>query len=83
LVDDQLLILEDHLSFENMKKNRAVNYEPFIELFCKSINVPFGEKNFIRNGIVGEGKTKMTPEFVKIFDEWEEKNLKDSGLNFV
>jgi len=81
--DDQLLVLENHLSFENMKKNRAVNHVPFIELMCKAMDISISERNFIRSGIVGEGKTKMTPEFVKMFDEWEEKCLGKSGLKFL
>ncbi|CAI6367788.1 unnamed protein product [Macrosiphum euphorbiae] len=81
--DDQLLVLENHLSFESMKKNRAVNGEPFIELTCKTMDISISKGNFMRSGTVGEGKTKMTPEFVKMFDEWEEKCLGKSGLKFL
>lgn len=83
MVDDQLSILEDHLSFESMQKNRAVNCEPLIELIGKMSHLPMGEGNFVRSGKVGEGKTKMTPELVRIFDEWEEKCLEKSGLKFL
>lgn len=32
--------------------------------------------------MVGEGKQKMLPEFINIFDEWKEKCLGKSGLKF-
>ncbi|XP_060880987.1 luciferin sulfotransferase-like [Metopolophium dirhodum] len=83
MLDDQILVLENHLSFESMKKNRAVNHQSFNELFCRILNLSIGEGSSIRSGTVGEGKTKMTPEFVKIFDEWEEKCLGKSGLKFL
>lgn len=82
MLEDQLLVLEDHLSFESMKKNKAVNNELFVELVCSTMNFSIGKGSFLRSGIVGEGKTKMTPELVKLFDEWEEKCLKKSGLKF-
>ncbi|KAL5235519.1 hypothetical protein ACI65C_002929 [Semiaphis heraclei] len=84
LHDDQILVLEDHLSFESMKKNRAVNHEPLIE-FNKAINTQnFFDPDacFMRSGTVGGGKQKMSPEFLNIFDEWEEKCLGKSGLKF-
>jgi len=65
-----------------MKNNKAVNFEPVIE-FYKTINYLVDVKgSFIRNGIVGEGKQKMSPEFIKVFDEWEEKCLGKSELKF-
>jgi len=85
LLDDQVLVLEDHLSFESMKKNRAVNYEPIIE-FKKAIkthNFFDADACFMRSGTVGGGKQKMSPEFVKIFDKLEEKRLGKSGLKFL
>jgi len=64
-----------------MKNNRAVNFEPVIE-FYKKQNLIDTYCTFIRNGMVGEGKQKISPEFIKIFDEWEEKCLGESGLKF-
>lgn len=81
LLDDQVLVLEDHLSFESMKNNRAVNYEPVIEI-NKTHNLIDADGSFMRSGTVGGGKQKMSPEYVKIFDEWEEKCLGKSGLTF-
>ncbi|CAI6368354.1 unnamed protein product [Macrosiphum euphorbiae] len=81
--DDQLLALEDHLSFKSMKKNSAVSGEPFIGISLRLFNGSRGKGNIIRSGNVGEGKTNMTPAFVKIFDEWENKSLEKSGLKFL
>lgn len=81
IVDDQVLILEDHLSFESMKNNRAVNYEPVVEI-NKTHNLIEADGSFMRSGTVGGGKQKMSPEFVKIFNEWEEKCLATSTLKF-
>jgi len=81
LLDDQVLVLEDHLSFESMKNNRAVNYEPVIEI-NKTHNLIDADGSFMRSGTVGGGKQKMSAEYVKIFDEWEEKCLRKSGLQF-
>lgn len=64
-----------------MKNNRAVNFDPFIE-FYKIINYLVDTKDsFIRSGIVG-GKQKIPLEFIKVFDEWEEKCLSKSELKF-
>lgn len=81
LLDDQVLVLEDHLSFESMKNNRSVNYEPVIEI-NKTHNLIDADGSFMRSGTVGGGKQKMSAEFVKIFDEWEEKCLGKTGLKF-
>lgn len=81
LLDDQILVLEDHLSFESMKNNRAVNYEPVIEI-NKTHNLIDADGTFMRSGTIGAGKQKMSPEYVKIFDEWEAKHLGKSSLNF-
>lgn len=81
LLDDQVSVLEDHLSFESMKNNRAVNYEPVIEI-NKTHNLIDADGTFMRSGTVGAGKEKMSAEYVNIFDEWEEKCLGTSGLKF-
>ncbi|XP_060880350.1 luciferin sulfotransferase-like [Metopolophium dirhodum] len=83
MLDDQLLALEDHLSFKSMKKNKAVSGEPFIGITIRLFSGSRGKGNIIRSGTVGEGKTKMTPELLKIFDEWENKCLEKSGLKFL
>lgn len=79
--DEQVLVLEDHLSFDSMKNNRAVNYEPVIEI-NKTHNLIKADGSFMRSGTVGGGKQKMSPEFVEIFDEWEKKCLATSTLKF-
>ncbi|XP_050537286.1 luciferin sulfotransferase-like [Daktulosphaira vitifoliae] len=81
LADDQVLPLEDHLSFESMKKNRAVNYEPVVEI-NKTFKLIDADGSFMRSGTVGGGRENMPQEFLKLFDEWENKCLEKSGLKF-
>jgi len=78
------LVLEDHLSFKSMKNNKAVNFEPIIDFYKTDLNYLVDVKgSFIRSGMVGEGKQKMSPEFIKVFDELEEKIcLAKIGLKF-
>jgi len=68
LANDQVLLLEDHLNLKSVKNNRAVNFEPTIE-FYKNYNLIDTNCTFIGSGIVGEGKQKMPPEFIQIFDK--------------
>lgn len=84
LTDDQVLVLEDHLSFKSMKNNKAVNFEPILEFYKTDLNYLVDVKgSFIRSGMVGEGKQKMSPGFIKVFDELEEKIcLAKIGLKF-
>jgi len=84
LTDKQVLVLEDHLSFNSMKNNKAVNFEPIVEFYKTDLNYLVDVKgSFIRSGMVGEGKQKMSPGFIKVFDELEEKIcLAKIGLKF-
>lgn len=72
LSEEQIQILTKHLSFESMKNNPAVNYEPVCELNRKFKLID--EKGvFMRSGTVGGYKTMMTPETIQQFDEWEKE----------
>ncbi len=71
----------DHLSFNNMKNNRAVNYEPVIEI-NKKYNLIDEEGSFMRCGKVGEWKDVMSPQLCDRFEKWEKENLKNTGLMF-
>nr|XP_022907976.1 sulfotransferase family cytosolic 1B member 1-like [Onthophagus taurus] len=70
-----------HLSFEEMKKNPAVNVETLVKFLreTKAFNVP--DKKFIRCGKSGNYKENMSKEKIAIMDEWIAKNLKGTGLN--
>ncbi|KAG8320368.1 hypothetical protein J6590_070654 [Homalodisca vitripennis] len=77
----EINILCDHLSFEKMKTNRAVNYEEVIEI-NKKYKFVEAEGSFMRSGQVGEAGKKFSPDWVQRFDQWTEDKLKDTGLNF-
>lgn len=73
LKDEDLPALMNHLQFDNVKKNAAINMP---------INAD-ASKNaaFVRRGKVG-GNPEMTKEMSKKFDDWSKKNLEKSDLKF-
>lgn len=75
LTDNQLTVLNQHLSFASMKKNPSVNYE-------SAPTLRNAEKDgcFMRSGTVGSYKADMTPELEATFDAWTRENLK--GIDF-
>lgn len=73
LSDSQVEILTEHLSFENMKKNPSVNYEDIVSNM-RNLHGSFHDSKFMRKGKVGSYKDEMTPEMVRKFDAWIEKN---------
>ncbi|XP_046383783.1 luciferin sulfotransferase-like [Ischnura elegans] len=68
--DEDLKALCNHLSFDSMKANDAVNYECLVEKKRSST-----DQHFMRKGKVNAWKEEMSPEDVKRFDDWIEKNL--------
>lgn len=72
LSDEDLPKLMQHLSFESVKKNPAINMK-----IIPSEN----EAPFIRRGQVG-GNSEMTAEMSKKFDEWIAKNMAGHELKF-
>lgn len=81
LSDQQVEILNQHLSFESMRNNKSVNYEMIQEL-NKKYNLTQGEGIFMRSGRVGDYKAHMTDEMIQQFDEWTKKNTEGTGLNY-
>ncbi|KAJ8960062.1 hypothetical protein NQ318_009504, partial [Aromia moschata] len=81
LTDEQVIQLTNHLSFENMRNNPAVNYEMVVNMY-KKFNLTEANGTFMRSGQVGDYKVKMSPELIKKFDEWTEENLKDTDFSF-
>jgi len=83
LTDEQVSALEDHLSFNSMKKNPALNLEPILAMMEKQ---PSKEANpdetFIRKGKVGDWKNYMSEELSAKFDKFTEENLKGTDLVF-
>lgn len=74
----------DHLSFENMKNNRAVNYEPVVELYKKyELGLTLEDGSFMRCGRVGQWKEKMSPSLIQQFEEWDLEYMANGDYPFV
>jgi len=74
VTDEQIQKLVKHLSFETMKKNKAVNGDDFLEL-RKNKNLTYGDGAFIRSGVVGKYKEELSQETIKKFDVWIKQNI--------
>ncbi|XP_017058596.1 luciferin sulfotransferase-like [Drosophila ficusphila] len=59
----------DHLTFDKMRSNMA-------------INLPKPYSKFIRNGKIGDWRNHMGNEMSERFDEWIELHFRGSGLSF-
>lgn len=68
LHDDGIDKLMDHLSFESMRNNDAVNNKRVFNTEKKN------KFPFIRKGIVGDYKNQMSNETIRNFDDWIMKN---------
>uniref|UniRef100_A0A1B6MHB2 Sulfotransferase domain-containing protein n=2 Tax=Graphocephala atropunctata TaxID=36148 RepID=A0A1B6MHB2_9HEMI len=79
--DDQIVQLSDHLSFEKMKNNPAVNFEDHINMLK---DMGLGDKNgtFMRNGQVDQWKTKWSQDLIQRFDLWTKDHLEGTGLSY-
>lgn len=70
----------DHLKFDRMQKNPAVNIKSYL-------NLPLnGDKEqnvqFIRKGQIGDWRNYMSDELSVRFDEWTQKHTEGTGLEF-
>ncbi|KAK9496436.1 hypothetical protein O3M35_013276 [Rhynocoris fuscipes] len=82
LTDEQIDMLHDHLSFNNMRSNPTLNLEGVLKLKNGPNFKQEGDQTFIRKGKVGDWKNYMTTEISEKFDHWIEENLKGTGLQF-
>ncbi|XP_050534781.1 sulfotransferase 1B1 [Daktulosphaira vitifoliae] len=83
LTEEQVLALEDHLSFNNMRKNPALNLKPILAIMEKSEGSEDNpDEQFIRKGKVGDWKNYMSEELSVKFDKFTEDNLRGTGLTF-
>nr|XP_018909817.1 PREDICTED: estrogen sulfotransferase-like isoform X1 [Bemisia tabaci]XP_018909818.1 PREDICTED: estrogen sulfotransferase-like isoform X1 [Bemisia tabaci]XP_018909819.1 PREDICTED: estrogen sulfotransferase-like isoform X1 [Bemisia tabaci]XP_018909820.1 PREDICTED: estrogen sulfotransferase-like isoform X1 [Bemisia tabaci]XP_018909821.1 PREDICTED: estrogen sulfotransferase-like isoform X1 [Bemisia tabaci] len=82
LSEEELPRLAQHLSFESMKGNRAVNYKPQIQI-NKKYNLSERDGTTMPSGSVGGWKKLMTPQTVKEFDAWSEAKVNGSGFKLV
>ncbi|CAH0395136.1 unnamed protein product [Bemisia tabaci] len=80
--EEEVSRLAQHLSFESMKANRAVNYEPVVEI-NKKYNLIEKDGTFMRSGSVGGWKNMMTPQTIDQFDAWSDAKVKGSGFKLV
>ncbi|KAF2883128.1 hypothetical protein ILUMI_23045 [Ignelater luminosus] len=82
LSDEQINILIEYLSFNNMKSNQSVNMEPVLNSRTGKFSSEMVSQDFIRSGKIGDGEKFMTLELSKRFDEWIQENTKGTGLTF-
>ncbi|CAG4988484.1 unnamed protein product [Parnassius apollo] len=75
---EQLDKLCDHLSIDNFKNNKSVNYDVMREL---GILIPNGQ-SFIRKGKAGGWRDYFDEEMTNQADKWMAKNLQDTDLRF-
>ncbi|KAJ3640364.1 hypothetical protein Zmor_003666 [Zophobas morio] len=78
LTNEQVQILANHLSFESMSKNKAVNKEEHIENKRRNNLTDYQEGKFMRSGKVGDYKTSMTPEICVKFENWIKNNIENT-----
>lgn len=80
-----------HLQFDSMQGNPAVNLEPLLGQVDINGNglashldapTPSTDSKFIRKGQVGDWKNYMSAEVSHRFDQWIEENTRGSGLSF-
>ncbi|XP_054725391.1 luciferin sulfotransferase isoform X1 [Anastrepha obliqua] len=88
LTDEDLTRICEHLKFDKMQMNPAVNLEPLLKNVAdgqnnNSENVNNGERSkFIRKGEIGDWRNYFSTDATKRFDEWIERNCKGSELVF-
>lgn len=78
LTPDQLQQLEDHLRFENFKKNTAVNNTLEKDLSLQNPN----EGSYIRKGKICNWEGYFTEEINNEADLWIDTNLKLIDMRF-
>jgi len=73
LTNAEIYELKDHLSFENMKKNDAVNKEAFTK-YMKELHGTDHNTKFMRKGQVGSWKEEISSKANAKLDEWIQAN---------
>ncbi|KAJ8725829.1 hypothetical protein PYW08_004012 [Mythimna loreyi] len=77
LNEEQMNRLCDHLSIENFKNNKSVNFEEM-----KNIGVLAKDETFIRKGKTGGWRDYFDDEMTQQAERWIEDNLRDTDLRF-
>uniref|UniRef100_A0A182QHY4 Sulfotransferase domain-containing protein n=1 Tax=Anopheles farauti TaxID=69004 RepID=A0A182QHY4_9DIPT len=80
---EQLKRLEEHLSFEVMKKNDSANNSVLVDMM-KSMSVTKVDDNFefMRKGQVGSHRQELSKEYIERLDAYIERNLKETEFSF-
>ncbi|KAG8230726.1 hypothetical protein J437_LFUL010827 [Ladona fulva] len=81
--EEEIIKLEEYLSFKNMQKNPAVNLKPLMDtLRGEDYMGHENRSNFIRKGVVGDWKNYMSLELVSRFDKWTAENINGTDFTF-
>uniref|UniRef100_A0A023F5I8 Putative sulfotransferase domain protein n=2 Tax=Triatoma infestans TaxID=30076 RepID=A0A023F5I8_TRIIF len=82
LKSDEIDVLADHLSFEKMKSNSAINGEELIKEVKQRHGLDPSDPTltFIRKGEVDSWKVEMSPDVARQFDIWTKKMTKGTIL---
>lgn len=81
--EEQLDTLAQHLSFESMRDNKAVNGQEWVDYCLRKTDRADKVKDvnfkFIRRGETDGWKQELTPELSREIDEWTKKKVTDPG----
>ncbi|KAJ8725841.1 hypothetical protein PYW08_004024 [Mythimna loreyi] len=77
VTEEQMTRLCDHLSFENFKKNKSVNYEDM-----KEFDIVSPKESFIRKGKANGWHDHFDEEMTQQAERWIEESLRDTDLRF-
>lgn len=78
--EEQLKMLQHHVSFEVMKDNTSTHHAPVLDYLRKCGAVVDNGGCFMRSGKSGGYKSLMNDEVEEIFDKWMEQQLQNTGL---
>lgn len=79
--ETQMKQLENHLQFESMKNNPAVNYDKIPDKNSDLKHIHEDSK-FMRSGIVGRYKIEMNDYMIAKFDRWTRHNFQGTDIKF-
>ncbi|XP_043276423.1 luciferin sulfotransferase-like [Venturia canescens] len=80
--DEKMQPLLEHLSFESMKNNSAVNYEDVVDVNRK-LKLIEADGKFMRSGQKDQWKSQMAQEVIEKFDNFTRTNFHHTGLSFL
>ncbi|XP_055708859.1 luciferin sulfotransferase-like [Phlebotomus papatasi] len=82
LTKEQILILSEHLTFENCSKNPYVNPEESLSRLRKTRNIakPDNDYRFMRKGKVNAFREEMPAEMIEQINIWLEDQLDNLNL---